>query len=406
MILSERLAKNGPASPPGWDEYYLRRLPFKNEKAQQRQTHMNETCGKKVPRRLGWHLAPALPALTLAIALALPSGSVVAQNPANVVLNNIPTGLVIEGLTVSPNSQFVYVAGFSRGRGSPSHLFIINAQFPTITANIRLKGESKAVDVAISSDGRTAYVTNFKSKTVSVVSTATQTVIGTLGVGPSPVGVTVSPNGKELWVANSGGAPGFNNGTVSVFSTATLKPIALINVGGSPTQVVFEEVGNLAFVLNQFGTGFVSVIDGANHKIMNGNFGSGIINNPYAFGEAILPSATSLYVNNGLATINDLLIMTGTLKDLVTVFPSTVPPSSQQLGQSVITPDGNFLYVANPDLNQVSWVTTENDLAQQLSPINVSPGVSPVTLAVSPDDTRLYVGNAGNGLVTQIDITH
>jgi DNA-binding beta-propeller fold protein YncE len=170
--------------------------------------------------------------------------------------------------------------------------------------------------------------------------------------------------------------------------------------------VVFETVGNLAFVLNQLGTGFVSVIDGATHKIMNENFGSGIINNPYALGEAILPSATSLYVNNGFATINDLLIMTGTLKDLVTVSPSTVPPTSQQLGQSVITPDGNFLYVANPDLNQVSWVTTENDLAQQLSPIDVSPGVSPVTLAVSPDDTRLYVGNARNGFVTQIDITH
>jgi YVTN family beta-propeller protein len=367
---------------------------------------MNQTRRETVSRWLGGRLAPAIPALSLAIASALPSGSIVAQNPANVVLNNIPTGLVVEGLTVSPNSQFVYVAGFSRVRGSPSHLFIINAQLPTIAADIRLKGESKAVDVAISRDGRKAYVTNFNSKSVSVVSTATQTVIGTLGVGPSPVGVAVSPNGKELWVANSGAAPSFNNGTVSVFSTATLEPIALINVGGSPTQVVFETVGNLAFVLNQLGTGFVSVVDRATHNIINGSFGSGIINNPFALGEAILPSATSLYVNNGLATINDLLIMTGTLKDLVTVFPSTVPPSSQQLGQSIVTPDGNFLYVANPDLNQVSWVTTENDLAQQLSPISVSPGVGPVTLAVSPDDTRLYVGNAGNGLVTQIDITH
>jgi YVTN family beta-propeller protein len=135
---------------------------------------------------------------------------------------------------LGPDVGAIASAGFSRARGSPSHLFIINAQFPTITADIRLKGESKAVDVAISPDGRKAYVTNFGSKTVSVVSTATQTVIGTLGVGPSPIGVTVSPNGKELWVANSGGAPSFNNGTVSVFSTATIKPIALTNVGGSP----------------------------------------------------------------------------------------------------------------------------------------------------------------------------
>jgi DNA-binding beta-propeller fold protein YncE len=148
------------------------------------------------------------------------------------------------------------------------------------------------------------------------------------------------------------------------------------------------------------------VINTVSHDIKNNNFGAGIVKSPYYLGEAILPNAASLYVNNGSATINNLLVKNGTLKDAVVVFPNTVPPASQQLGQPVFTRDGKFLYVADPDLGQVSWATTENDQAQQLSPISVSPGLPPITLAVLPDDTRLYVGNSANGLVTQIDITH
>jgi YVTN family beta-propeller protein len=249
-------------------------------------------------------------------------------------------------------------------------------------------------------------VTNFASETVSVISTATNTVVGQLSVGPVPLGLAVSPDGKELWVANSGTTPAFNNGTVSVFDTATHRAIALINVGGSPTQVVFEKTGKLAFVVNQYQGGFVSVIGTVTHDIKTQNFGGGIVNNPFAFGGAILPDGSSLYVNNGLSTINNLLVKNGTLKNAVVVFPNTVPLGVQQLGQTILTRDGKFLYVANPGLNEVSWATTDNDVAAQLSPISVSPGLVPITLAVQPDDTRLYVGNAGNGVVIQIDITH
>jgi YVTN family beta-propeller protein len=363
---------------------------------------MDQTSRKMMPR---WHLAPTISTFILAIEFVLPSSFVIAQNPANVVLNNTRTGLVVEGLTVSPDSQSVYVAGYSHTNHLPSHLVVINAPSATINVDLLLKGESKAADVAIALDGHTAYVTNFGSHTVSIVSTVTNTVIKTLRVGPFPLGLALSPNGKELWVANSG-TTSFNNGTVSVFDTATLTPVALINVGGSPTQVVFEPGGKVAFVLNQQGSGFVSVIDAVMHRITNGNFGAGIVSNPFTRGAAVLPSATSLYVDNEFATIDNLLVTNGTLKDVVTVFPPTVPPASQRLAQPVITPDGEFLYVADPKLNQVSWATTVNDLAQQLSPISVAPGKHPVTLAVSPDDTRLYVGNSSNGLVTQIDITH
>jgi YVTN family beta-propeller protein len=298
---------------------------------------MNQTRRKTVSRSLGQDLTQPTLAVVLATALAFPSGSVIARNPANVVLHNTSIGVAVGGITVSPDNESVYVAGYAPGSGL-SHLVILNTHFFSITSDLVLTGQVGAVDVAISHYGHKVYVSNFASQTVSIVSTATNTVIGQLSVGPVPLGLAVSPNGKELWVANSGTAPAFNNGTISVFDTATGKAIALINVGGSPTQVVFEKTGK------------------------------------FAFGGAILPDGSSLYVNNGLSTINNLLVKNGTLKDVVVVFPNTVPPGAQQLGQTVLTLDGKFLYVTNPSLNEVSWATTGNDVAAQLSPISVSPG--------------------------------
>ena len=60
------------------------------------------------------------------------------------------------------------------------------------------------IGVAITPDGKHAYVTNFTSNNVSVIDTATNTVVATVPVGNNPVGVAVTPDGKHAYVANSG----------------------------------------------------------------------------------------------------------------------------------------------------------------------------------------------------------
>ncbi len=41
---------------------------------------------------------------------------------------------------------------------------------------------------------------NFGDGTVSVISTATDTVVATVAVGGSPHSVTITPNGAQAWV--------------------------------------------------------------------------------------------------------------------------------------------------------------------------------------------------------------
>ena len=61
-----------------------------------------------------------------------------------------------------------------------------------------------------------AYVTNNQSNTVSVIDTATNTVVGApISVGSNPAGVAITPDSTRAYVAN------FSSNTVSVIDTTT-----------------------------------------------------------------------------------------------------------------------------------------------------------------------------------------
>ena len=85
--------------------------------------------------------------------------------------------------------------------------------------------------MAITPDGKHAYVTNYGDGTVSVITTATGAVSAPITVGKNPVVVAITPDGKHAYVANSG------DGTVSVITTATGAVSAPITVGNGPDGV-------------------------------------------------------------------------------------------------------------------------------------------------------------------------
>ena len=70
--------------------------------------------------------------------------------------------------------------------------------------------------VAITPNGAYVYVTNQDWGTVSVISTATNTVTTTVHVGNDPKGVAITPNGAYAYVTNT------LSSTVSVISTSVL----------------------------------------------------------------------------------------------------------------------------------------------------------------------------------------
>jgi YVTN family beta-propeller protein len=58
--------------------------------------------------------------------------------------------------------------------------------------------------VAVSPDGRHAYITNLNANSVSVIDTGSNTVSATIPIGIHPHGVALSPDGRHVYVTNEG----------------------------------------------------------------------------------------------------------------------------------------------------------------------------------------------------------
>ena len=87
-----------------------------------------------------------------------------------------------------------------------------------------------------------AYVTDANDGTVSVINTATNSVVGSpITVGDVPLGVAITPNGAFAYVTNGG------DDNVSVISTATNSVVGLpIAVGDYPFGVAITPDGTKA----------------------------------------------------------------------------------------------------------------------------------------------------------------
>jgi YVTN family beta-propeller protein len=140
--------------------------------------------------------------------------------------------------------------------------------------------------VAVTPDGKHAYVTNNGNQfvlgtTVSVIDTATNTVVGTpIPVGKFPIRVAITPDGKHAYVTNA------MDNNVSVIATASNTVVGPpIMVGANPIGVAVTPDGKNAYVAN-LRSNNVSVIDTTSNTVVAGP-----------------PSTTPLMVGNGPAGV-------------------------------------------------------------------------------------------------------
>ena len=124
--------------------------------------------------------------------------------------------------------------------------------------------------VAVHPSGNLVYVTNSGEDSVSVIDTATLAVLKKIPVGVQPYGIAVNPAGTRLYVANHGNTA---KGTVSVIDTATNTVITNIEVtslsiGTGPYGVVVNPAGTRVYVANNF-AGYIAVIDPATNTMID-----------------------------------------------------------------------------------------------------------------------------------------
>ena len=137
---------------------------------------------------------------------------------------------------------------------SSKHFFGAAMRVVTLALSLIVFGTSAALAQT------RAYVANASTSTVSVIDTATNTVVATIPVGSSPQRLAVTPNGAFAYVPNSG------NANVSVINTATNTVVATVPVGFFPQGVAITPNGTFAYVAN-VAVNTVSVINTATNTV-------------------------------------------------------------------------------------------------------------------------------------------
>jgi DNA-binding beta-propeller fold protein YncE len=89
----------------------------------------------------------------------------------------------------------------------------------------------------IFSPGKTAYVANEDSGTVTPIMTATNTTGPPIRGGPSTQAMAITPNGTTLYVVS------YASGIVTPVTTATNIPGRPIPVGGNPAAIAITPAG-------------------------------------------------------------------------------------------------------------------------------------------------------------------
>lgn len=272
----------------------------------------------------------------------------------------------------------------------------------TVNTVTQPSGSANGISAAASSNGN-IYVANSGSNNVTVVPGSTNVAIGNVPVGSGPVAVATNAASSKAYIVNQAG------GSVTVINTQDSTPGVTIPVGTSPIFAIPSADGQLVFVVNQ-GSNSVTVIDSVTDIVVPiaPVLATGASPN-FAFYDAKLKR---LYVNNSGS--NSITVIKADQYDPTnSIFPSllgTITLSAGPLPTSLtVLADGTKAYVARggctAGTNQVTLLanlgTCTGNLVsvidtvglREIRTITVGPGA--VSIASSPDSTRVFVTNAG-----------
>ena len=236
-----------------------------------------------------------------------------------------------------------------------------------------------------------AYVPNSTDGTVSVIDTASNTVVATVTVGASPMSVAASPDSAFVYVANAS-----SPGAVSVINTSTNNVIATIPVGNVPIGVTVAPNGKFAYVSNT-GDNTISVIDTFAQSVSATiPLPAGICGPNSPCGIAFTQKGAYAYVagNSG-----NRVAVISTATNTVT---TTISTSANTEGTIAISPDQSTAYVPL-NLGYVSVIsTTTNTQTATWSLNGGAAGISLYFLAVTPDSASVYIEASGQNRVIAV----
>lgn len=193
----------------------------------------------------------------------------------------------------------------------------------------RINVEVKPKIVALTPDEKYAFVSNFNSGTVSVISTRDYSVVKSIKVGRFPRGICFVDNGKYAYVANMG------SHNLSMIDVDSLEVVKTIEDVGTPRHLVTSKDGKHVYISNAEKRGAIKKLDTSSNKIIavaaTGNTTRTIALSPderYIFGVN--------YHSDDISVVD-----TAAMKELIRV------PTRQLPVGLAVSPDGKRLWVCS-----------------------------------------------------------
>lgn len=230
---------------------------------------------------------------------------------------------------------------------------------------------------------------------VHKLDTATNTVTDTVDTGGGPsISIAVHPSLPRLYVANHGGS-----NTVSIIDTDTMTLLTTIGTYLWPTMVAVHPSGDRVYVVTQWG--WVHVIDPTTDTIVRTIQvdGEGL-----AFGVAFSPGGDRAYFGHGcdgslcpygVGEVDVLDTATETIIERITV--------GEEPRGIVVNPAGTHVYVANHGGTNGGTVSVISTAANAVVD-TITVGPQPWSVSVTPDGGKLYVVNNGDSTVSVIEL--
>jgi uncharacterized repeat protein (TIGR02543 family) len=317
--------------------------------------------------------------------IAGPARALIVTAGTTTIIDPTTIGSGANGVTIDPAGTGAYVTL----SGTDKYVFIDKAT--GAVRSVTLSTCSGPMGIVFSSDGQKGYAACYNSNSVVEFDPASPLVNPTtIPVGTAPFFLAMSPDGTKIYVTNSGGT----TGTVSVVSTATDTVTATIPVGLAPVAVAFNPSGTKAYVAagtNVAGGNVVTMINVATSTVPAG---TPSLPNPISvtgvpYGLAVSNDGASLWVSrdNGLK----VSIINTSNNTVGTTFTTTGKPEGV-----TISPDGKRVYVPM----QTGGIAVFDAINKVQLP-NLAAGVGTRHMAFSADGTFAYATNYDDNSVSE-----
>jgi YVTN family beta-propeller protein len=314
--------------------------------------------------------APAQPAHGyLVFATNEASGDLsVIDGETRAVIKTVPLGKRPRGLHLSPDGKVLYVAMSGSPVGGPG---VDESKLPppdkaadgigvfdvaSLTLQRVLRGISDPEQVAPTRDGKLVVASEDTGR-AEILDAASGNAVAKVDVGGEPEGVAVSPDGRFAYMTSE------SDSLVTVLDLARNAKLKQMKVGERPRGVLFSPDGARAFVTGE-GDRSVTMIDGRNHSIL----ARLVLPDPDAkpMGLALSPDGAHLYVTTGRG------------RQLVSVkVPELTMEKSVEVGPRpwgvTVSPDGRSIFTANGSSNDVTVVDAASFQVVQKIPTGERP---------------------------------